>query len=77
MAYARRSRTSRSAPRNSRRRSYSTVRSRRAAPRRRSSRASSGGRTIRLVIEQQPLQALARPDGNFQVPASAPKRSIF
>jgi len=29
------------------------------------------------VIEQQPIQAVARPDGMFQVAMAAPKRSTF
>ena len=50
MAYGRRRRSTRAAPR-SRSRYASRTRSRQAAPRRRRSGVSSGSRTIRLVIQ--------------------------
>jgi len=71
MAYARRTR-------GVARRSYRTAAPRRAAPARRStgrrigarssSRARSGGQTLRIVVEQVPASAVSRPGLFTQVP---------
>jgi len=77
MAYRRTSGRSRSSSGRGRSASGRSQYGRRTASRTRRRTASSGSRTVRLVIEQQPVQALARPDGMFQVAMAAPKRSTF
>lgn len=71
------SRGSRSNTRYSRIPRRRTVARGRSSSRARRSARGSGARTVRLVIEQQPLQAIARPDGAFQVAMATPKRSFF
>ena len=77
MAYRSRSRGSRSYSGNRRSAGRRTVARRSSSARSRGRSRSTGARTVRLVIEQQPLQAMARPDGMFQVASAAPRKAVF
>ena len=77
MAYRSRSRSSRSSSGTRRGSGRRTVARRTSSARSRGRSRSAGARTVRLVIEQQPLQAMARPDGSFQVAAAVPRKAVF